>query len=467
MTTPPSRLRYVPSAAARQRPASVLRNRGFLVLFLIQLIAQTAQNALLFGLLVVVTDLTKTSTFTSVLVMSYVLPTFVAGVFSGVLVDLWSKRRLLILTNLVRAIATLGFLLSVDHVWGLIAINLVFATAGQFFNTANTVTIPFLVSREELIAANSTYSMTVTICQLAGMIVLSPVVLATLGPEALFILCLGLLLGASALARLLPTVEHDDGHPERQLPTREDFRRAAAEYWTALRSIRNEPTTNLALLHVTLASTLVLLFAVLVPRYMQAILQISPDRAVSVFAPVAFGALLGFRFLPRVANRFGKVRTVAVGLAGLAVCLAAFGMVETIGDALRRTEHLNPFAEETAQRFGGLSILVALTTALSGPLGFSFALVNAPAQTILHEWAPADMRGRVFAAQVVLANGVSILPLMVAGGVADLYGVSSVILGIAVIMASVAVLSVWVDLKYGISERVERGRAGGQVARPG
>lgn len=464
MTSRTPGVRYAPSAARRPRPASVLRNRGFFILFLVQLLGQTAQNALLFGLLVVVTDLTKTSTFTSVLVLSYVVPTFIAGVFSGVLVDLWSKRRLLILTNLIRALATVGFLLSVDHAWGLIGINLVFATAGQFFNTANTVTIPFLVSREDLIAANSTYSMTVTICQLAGMIVLSPIVLATAGPEALFVICIALLLAASALARLLPTVEHDDGRPERQLPTLEDFRLAAAEYWTALRSIRNDPTTNLAMLHVTLASTLVLLFAVLVPRYMQAILRIAPDRAVSVFAPVAFGALLGFRFLPRVANRFGKVRTVAIGLTGLAVCLAAFGMVETIGDALRRTEHLNPFAEETAQRFGGLSILVALTTALSGPLGFSFALVNAPAQTILHERAPAEMRGRVFAAQVVLANGVSIIPLMLAGGVADIYGVSTVILGIAGIMAAVAGLSLWVDWKYGISAQVERQRPAGGVA---
>lgn len=456
-------VRYAPGAQRPQRPASVLRNRGFFILFLVQLLGQTAQNALLFALLVVVTDLTKTSTFTSVLVLSYVVPTFIAGVFSGVLVDLWSKRRLLIITNLIRAVATLGFLLSVDHVWGLIGINLVFATAGQFFNTANTVTIPFLVPREDLIAANSTYSMTVTICQLAGMIVLSPIVLATFGPEVLFIICVVLLLTASALARLLPTVEHDDGRPERQLPTMEDFRRAASEYWAALRSIRNDPTTNLAMLHVTLASTLVLLFAVLVPRYMQAILRIAPDRAVSVFAPVAFGALLGFRFLPRVAHRFGKVRTVAIGLAGLAICLAAFGMVETIGDALRRTEHLNPFAEETAQRFGGLSILVTLTTALAGPLGFSFALVNAPAQTILHERAPAEMRGRVFAAQVVLANGVSIIPLMLAGAVADLYGVSTVILAIAGIMAAVAALSLWVDWKYGISGQVGRQRRAGAV----
>ena len=69
--------------------------------------------------------------------------------------------------------------------------------------------------------------------------------------------------------------------------------------------------------------------------------------------------------------------------------------------------------------------------AFAGPMGFTYALVNAPAQTVLHERAPAEMRGRVFAAQVVLANAVGILPLIVAGSVADIFGVSPVLFAIA------------------------------------
>ena len=35
----------------------------------------------------------------------------------------------------------------------------------------------------------------------------------------------------------------------------------------------------------------------------------------------------------------------------------------------------------------------------AGPLGLTYAMVNAPAQTVLHERAPPEMRGRVFGAQ--------------------------------------------------------------------
>jgi MFS family permease len=151
---------------------------------------------------------------------------------------------------------------------------------------------------------------------------------------------------------------------------------------------------------------------------------------------------------------------VAVGLLGLAICLTALGLVETIADVLERTEHLNPFG---TNRVGGLSILVTLTMAFAGPLGFTYAMVNAPAQTLLHERAPEEMRGRVFASQVVLANAVSIVPLMVVGGIADLYGVSPMILAIALAMAIMAGLSVLLELRWPSSE-VEQPSAPGETA---
>jgi MFS family permease len=208
---------------------------------------------------------------------------------------------------------------------------------------------------------------------------------------------------------------------------------------------------SLALIHYATGSSLVLLFAVLVPRYMQAVLQVSPDKAVTIFAPVGVGAILGLRALPFIVNRLGKNRTVIAGLVGLALCLIALALIEPIAQLLESTEHLNPFSDD--QRAGGLSILVLLTMGFAGPLGFTYALVNAPAQTVLHERSPADMRGRVFAAQVVLANLVGILPLIVAGSVADIFGVSPVLFAIALTMASIAGVSIYLEAKWSVGTR--------------
>src|SRR3990172_6293249 len=82
-----------------ERVPPVLSNRSFLLLWLAQIISQTAQNAVLYALIIIVLELTKSTTSTSGVVLSFVIPTVIFGMFAGVLVDRWSKRRLLILTN--------------------------------------------------------------------------------------------------------------------------------------------------------------------------------------------------------------------------------------------------------------------------------------------------------------------------------------------------------------------------------
>jgi MFS family permease len=227
--------------------------------------------------------------------------------------------------------------------------------------------------------------------------------------------------------------------------------------------------STMAMGHITTSSTLILLFAILVPRYMQAILKVAPSDAVAVFAPVAFGALVGLRTVPWIVARLGKTRTVALGMFGLFLCLAALGSVEMIADGLERTERFNPFGPETAERVTGLSILVALTMLFAGPMGFAYAMLNTPAQTTLHERTPVEMRGRVIASQMVLANGVALVPLVVVGGIADLYGVSSVILAIGLLLAVGGAVSLYLERRWLSSEGGRPGSSGSggaKVSRP-
>lgn len=438
-----------PPSPKRDRP--VLMNRSFLLLWLAQLISQSAQNAILFTLLVLVTDLTDGSTFTSVLVLSFVIPSVVFGVFSGVIVDMWSKRLLLIYTNVARMLLAIAFLLSREHFGGLIAISIFFATASQFFGTTDAVTVPSVVPKRQLMAANSVFSMAVTGSQLIGMIFLAPILLPTIGAVWLFVICAVMFAVSVGCAYFMPPIVEDDAAPDRTWPTWRELRGAVGEYTVTLRKIGSDPVSTLALIHYATGSSLVLLFAVLVPRYMQAVLEISPDKAVTIFAPVGVGAIIGLRALPYVAARLGKNRTVIAGLVGLTISCIALGFIEPFAEWMQTTENLNPFSDDG--RAGGLSILVLLTMAFAGPIGFSYAMVNAPAQTVLHERAPADIRGRVFAAQVVLANAVGILPLIVAGSVADIFGVTPVLFMLAVTLGTIAGVSIYLEARWSTGVR--------------
>lgn len=462
------------SAELRERMPPVLSDRSFRFLWLAQIISQTAQNAILYALIVIVLDLTGGSTAsTSFVVFFFVVPTVVFGVFAGVLVDRWSKRRLLILTNVGRAIAAVAYFFGREHVWALYTTTIFFASCSQLFTTSTAASIPFMVPRKQLISANTLFSGAFTIAQIAGLIILSPLIIKvagrgdlSTGVGALFVMAGAVFVVAALLARFLPYIGNegeDESHSA--FPGRAEMQGAVADFARALGSLRKDPVSTMAMAHITMSSTLILLFAVLVPKYMQAILKVGAEDAVAVFAPVAFGALFGLRAVPFMVSRFGKTGAVALGLFGIAFCVSAMGLVETIANGLEQTNRFNPFTEGS-DRFFGLSILVALTMLISGPMGFAYALVNTPAQTILHERTPVEMRGRVIASQMVMANGVALIPLVVMGGIADLYGVSSVVLAIGVLMALSAALTLYLDRRWVHSDTTPPAAAGDDVGEP-
>jgi MFS family permease len=450
-----------------ERLPPVLSNRAFRHLWLALIISQTAQNAVLYGLIIIVLDRTKSTTSTSVVVMSFVIPTVLFGIFTGVLVDRWSKRRLLILTNVGRAVCGVAFFFAREHTLALYGITFIFATFSQLFTTSTAASIPFMVNRQQLISANSLFSGGFTIAQIAGLIVLSPIILQAGGSPALFATATGAFVVAAWFGRSLPFIGEDgEEESEGTFPGRDELRGAVREFREALSGLRADSMSTLAMGHIMLSSTLILIFAIMVPKYMQAVLKVDTKSAVTVFAPVAIGALIGLRAVPWLVARLGKTRTVALGMFGIAFCLGVLGFVETIASLLERVDQINPFGQGT-HRFFGLSILVALTMLFSGPLGFSYAMLNTPAQTTLHERTPVAMRGRVIASQMVLANGVALIPLVVVGGIADLYGVSSVILAIAGFVAVGGALSLYLDQRWLRREGSGPPSSGGEQARMG
>ncbi|MCH8850621.1 MAG: MFS transporter, partial [Chloroflexi bacterium] len=246
------------------RVPPVLSNRPFLLLWLAQIISQTAQNAILFALIIIILDLTDSAASTSFVVLAFVAPTIVFGIFSGILTDRWSKRRLLILTNAGRAVTAIAFFFAYQEVWLLYAVTVVFSSFSQLFTTANAASIPFMVSRRQLISANTLFSGAFTMAQIAGLIVLSPLILKAAGPRVLFATAAVVFLIATVLTNFLPYIgSQGEEESDRPFPGRAELRGAVAEFGTALRTLLADPLSTMAMAHITISSTLILLFAIL------------------------------------------------------------------------------------------------------------------------------------------------------------------------------------------------------------
>lgn len=413
------------------------RNRNFMFLWMAQAISQIAQNAINFGLLVLVQERTNSTTHMAVAVLSFILPGVAFGILAGVAVDRAQKKSVLMATNFLRAFIVLGYLVF-DQTIGLIYLTtFVFSIVSQFFAPAEAAAIPMLLPKNQLIAANSLFNLTFNVAQLIGMVMVAPLVIKLFGTGVLFASIAVLYVIAGLLVTNLPA---DVRHPPAISP--EEGQRLVSGVWREItegwRILTADLTSTLALVHLTLASTMMPLVAVLGPNYVVNVIKIRSEDVAIVFFPAGIGMLLGTLVIPRLARRFEKTDMVLAGLDVMALALFGIAGAKVGGDYLLYNV-LDRFFDV---RSWPISFeLLSVVMVLAFILGVAFALVNIPAQTILQERCPTAFRGRIFAVQFTLSSAVSIFPLLFVGGVADLIGVNKTIATVAVLILGIMALT--------------------------
>lgn len=417
------RLRRRPEPPAADAPpagpeASIFRNRNFMALWLELAISRTANTAVQFVLLILIVEKTGSSVATSGLIISLAAPPVVFGLISGSVVDRMDKRSVIMGTNLVRAGLTALLVIGDGSTGSIFVIAFLTSTAGQFNLPAANAAVPSFVSRPQLMAANSFFQLTVAGAQLVGMIMLAPLMLKVFGFDASYIVGAALILVtvpiAARMPKLPPALESTSESWRARLRT------VPGDTRSAIAVIRADRITLLAMLQLSTGGMLLFMFALLVPRFLPDVLDIDADNAVFVFWPLGLGALIALRFLPALGRRYTATGIVTVGLIGLAISTAAFAGINFLVDFLQDQQ---PFGALGPDQVGGLSLLIVLTLLLAFPMGVAYALVNAPAQTVLHERSPEAIRGRVFSTQLMLANAISMVALVIVGAIADITSV--------------------------------------------
>ena len=129
---------------------SVLRNRPFLLLWLSQVATQIGGNMVLYGLTVLVLQSTGSNSAISALFLTFLVPAVLLSAVAGVYVDRMDRRTILILTNLLRAVAIGGIFLVGNNIAGILLLNVFVSVITVFFAPAEAAMIPVLVSRAQL-----------------------------------------------------------------------------------------------------------------------------------------------------------------------------------------------------------------------------------------------------------------------------------------------------------------------------
>lgn len=415
----------------------VLKNRSFLYLWIAQAVSQTALNATVYILIVKVEEWTGSSTALGLLILSFIIPSVVMGVAAGVFVDRWEKKRVMLVTNLLRMVIVASFIPLGDAFVLILLINLAYSVVSQFFAPAEIASIPALVPRGHLLVANGLFNLTMSAAQLAGFIFFGPILLKSFGGDLVFGM-LALSYAVCALLISLMRMEEPAVKP-RAIDLKTGWLLEVVhelrEGWNLM---MKDSSVSISVFHLTLMNSLILIIGMLAPGYVSRVLGIRADDAVFVMAPAGIGMVIGIWVLPKLTQRWPKEFTAHIGVFGTACVLYGLALVGAVGSVLIANGFLTRIGPVDLPDAGGVVLLVML---LALALGIAYSFANVSAQTLVQERTPFDLRGRVFATQLAFANTAAVFPLMFLGSLADIIGINQVSLLTATVVLVAGIFS--------------------------
>jgi MFS family permease len=405
-----------------QDDVRLLKNPRFRHLLEARIIGQTAQNAMLYALFILVVNETGSSVQSTVLVIAFALPSIVLGIPAGAVADMVPRRLTLTGGYLLRAAIVFSLVFYSDSTLSIFLLAAAFSTVGQFFAPAEAAVVPVLVRRDQLPAANALMVLTLILGQIAGMVVLAPLLLKLIDARSVFVASTLLLLWA---AYIMGWMASGFTRAEEAKAMDLGFTEAMREGFRILRSDRH---AYLAIVYLVTSLSLLKVLVILLPKYTEDVLKISTEDTVYVAAPAAMGAALGLALAPPLTRWLGAWRVVAFGFALFLLGLVGLGLVVYVRDFIQSNLDFGiSFVEDEV----GVSSVITVSMLLAVPLGLAFSLVSVAARVVMNEHARPEVQGRVFAVQMALGEFLSLLPLLLVGVVADVVGVRATLLASA------------------------------------
>jgi DHA3 family macrolide efflux protein-like MFS transporter len=250
------------------------------------------------------------------------LPTLLFGMVAGAYVDRWNRKRVMIVSDLFRTSFVLLFLLvtTPDQMWLLYMVAFIQAALSTFFNPAKSAFLPRIVSKEQLLVANSVSQMSQIGFGLIGTAV-AGIIAATFDTLALaYIIDAGTFLISLTAIVLIRT----DGTPERST--------APVRIWTDVRVGIATTARSRVLLGVMIGAG-ILMFGlgavnVLLIPFIVDVLAVPETWFAVIEAAQVIPMVLAATLVAVLARRLRPTTIITWALAGLGALVAAISLVQ-------------------------------------------------------------------------------------------------------------------------------------------
>jgi MFS family permease len=414
-----------------------LRIRPFLFLIISEFFSQFSMNLFFFALLIVVFSVVNSNAAVSGVVIAFTLPALIFGVLAGVFVDRWNKKNVLVWTNLLRALIVLPLAFFFKSLGVVYIATFGVAMITQFFIPAETPIIPLLVRKELLLSANALFGMGIYASIFLAYALSGPVLLM-LGQTNIFIFLTILFLIAGTFAYLIK-VQRSKVEPKK-LEKNEVALGFKDEIKVVLNLISKTKKLSHAIFSLTVVQILIYVLAAIGPGYAEHVLRIKVESFPILFVtPAIIGLALGALVIGSFMHKHPRESLTKFGLLlmGVSILLLPYGSRVESGQIV----HLINIYLPHFLRINMIHIMVVLAFVL----GIATSFVFVPANTVLQEETSDQARGKVYGVLNSLIGIMSIIPVVVVGGLADLIGVKAVITGTGLVVVIIAVIRIIAD----------------------
>lgn len=367
---------------------------------------------------VMVLAVTGSAMQTGLVFLAATLPNLLLGPIAGTFVDRWDQKRVMIVSDLVRAglVLLLPFVIEVN-VWLVYPVVFLTTTVSLFFRPAKTAILPRIVSRADLMPANGAIWTGETLADIAGY-PLAGLFVGLLGANvalAFWVDSVTYIISAVLLAGLvIPPAVREAG--PKVTGAIGAFIEELREGWHFLRGdvtlFQNTLVSVLAQLSVGATLSLMVVYA---ERTLSGQIIPYPESYAVIEAAIGVGNLAGGFVVGAIGARLRKGWLIISGFAVMGLATIALGLTSN-------------------------ELLAVGAAVIVGVFNLVYVI---PSQTLFAERTPEGMLGRVVAIRSSIVMGALTGAMAVASGLADQVDAGVIIAFTGVLTVLAAVVAAW------------------------
>ncbi len=354
----------------------ILKRRDFFILALIIFVGQAASAFLILSLIVSVFLKTGSNLGVSGVIVSFTIPAFFLMAFAGFFADALDRRKIIILANIFIALVVLVIIVSQSAIYASIPLSFFYFVGNTFFIPASSAATAQLVSKDELLVANSIFIFTLAGGVLLGLFVAS-LIYFFFGAKITLIICECLLVTGALLSFFLPKLQP-------VAKSHDLLAQLIISIWRGLVYIFGSKTLWFFFVTFAAAQGVIFFGITLAPGFFTEIIGIPLKQAIIfIFPMIGIGVLLGMYFIQK--TRMRELYLISIGNSIVGLTLVIFGL-------LIKTQLFPSW------------VITFLSVPFLIFLGSGVIVIMVASRTVIQTKVPNEHQGIVFGANIILAS---------------------------------------------------------------